>query len=194
MDGFKDFYNNRNGKAILFFGFYLLFFGFLAIYIRNINANKPKDTPKEDTNIVEKITSYDLSDLINNDYAYKYVIVDYDEVNDNSITFIGTKNNIDYANFENKYFLDIYNVNQLLKRSKYVDTEDLVLKYELNNSEIDDILLTQKKEGINNIEVHVDEAGKVQEIIMDLTNYFGKDKYVIEMIYTEVDENENSIS
>ena len=63
-------------------------------------------------------------------------IIDYDENSDESITFEGTKDNIDYANYKNKYFLDIYNVNQLLKRSKYIDTIDgTVLKYELNNSE-----------------------------------------------------------
>ena len=122
-------------------------------------------------------------------------IIDYDENSDESITFEGTKNNIDYANYENKYFLDIYNVNQLLKRSKYIDTIDgTVLKYELNNSEINDILLTQKPEGINKIEVYVNEETKVQEIILDLSNYFEKEFFHIEMFYTEVDNNENSPS
>ena len=194
MDGFKDFYNNRNGKAILFFGFYLLFFGFLAIYIRNINANKLKDTPKEETNIVEKITSYDLSDLINNDYAYKYVIVDYDEVNDNSITFIGTKNNIDYANFENKYFLDIYNINQLLKRSKLINSENYVLTYELLNKDIDDILLTNSLDRANEIMVYVNEDGKVEKINLNLAMYMNKDNYQILIDYNIGEDNEDSSS
>ena len=194
MDGFKTFYNDRKGKYILFFGFYLIFFIFLAIYIRTVRENKPVNENKEE--IVEKeITTYDISKLINNNYEYRFVVLDVDkDGSDNSATFAGTKNNIDYANFENKYFLDIYNINQLLKRSKYIGTENRVLKYELSNSEINDILLTQKKDGVNKIEVYVNENGEVFEIIMDLTNYFEKENYVIEMIYTEVDENENSPS
>lgn len=193
MDGFKTFYNDKKGKYILFFGFYLIFFIFLAIYIRTIRENKPVEKPKEE--VASKITTYDISNLINNDYKYMIKIIDYDENNDESITFEGTKNNIDYANYKNKYFLDIYNVNQLLKRSKYIDTIDgTVLKYELNNSEINDILLTQKPEGINKIEVYVNEETKVQEIILDLSNYFEKEFFRIEMFYTEVDNNENSPS
>lgn len=193
MDGFKEFYNDRKGKYILFFGFYLIFFIFLAIYIRTARINKPVEEPKEE--VASKITTYDLSNLINNDYKYMIKITDYDETGDESVTFEGTKNNVDYANYKNKYFLDIYNVNQLLKRSRYIDTIDgLVLKYELKNSEINDILLTQKEEGINKIEVYVNEEAKVQEIILNLSNYFEKEKYVIEIFYTEVDNNENSPS
>lgn len=193
MDGFKTFYNDKKGKYILFFGFYLIFFIFLAIYIRTIRENKPVEKPKEE--VASKITTYDISNLINNDYKYMIKIIDYDENSDESITFEGTKDNIDYANYKNKYFLDIYNVNQLLKRSKYIDTIDgTVLKYELNNSEINDILLTQKPEGINKIEVYVNEETKVQEIILDLSNYFEKEFFRIEMFYTEVDNNENSPS
>ena len=193
MDGFKTFYNDKKGKYILFFGFYLIFFIFLAIYIRTIRENKPVEKPKEE--VASKITTYDISNLINNDYKYMIKVIDYDENSDESITFEGTKDNIDYANYKNKYFLDIYNVNQLLKRSKYIDTiDDTVLKYELNNSEINDVLLTQKEEGINKIEVYVNEETKVQEIILDLSNYFEKEFFHIEMFYTEVDNNENSPS
>ena len=189
MDGFKDFYNNRHGKAILFFGFYLIFFIFLAIYIRGLNTNN-KNTPKEETKVEEKITSYNLSNLINNDYKYNISIID----NEETITFSGTKSNIDYANYPNKYFLDIYNINQLLKKSKFIDSEDFVLSYELNNSEINDILLTNKKEGINKIYVNVNGKGEVNKILMDLTNYLEKDKYEIIINYLVGEENENSPS
>ena len=193
MDGFKTFYNERKGKQILFFAFYLVFFIFLAIYMRTNNANKPIEKEKEE--VVEKITTYDLSNLINNDYEYTIKIIDYDNSVDESVTFKGTKNNIDYANYKHKYFLDIYNINQLLKKSKYIDTEDYtVLKYELNNSEINDILLTQKEDGVNKIEVYVNEKTEVQEIVLDLSDYFGKEEFHIELFYSEVDNNENSPS
>ena len=63
MEGFKDFYNNRNGKMILFFGFYLIFFIFLAFYIRGLDNNKNREIPKEEENIKEEITTYDISQL-----------------------------------------------------------------------------------------------------------------------------------
>ena len=43
MDGFKTFYNDKKGKYILFFGFYLIFFIFLAIYMRSMEAKKITD-------------------------------------------------------------------------------------------------------------------------------------------------------
>ena len=53
MDNFKTFYNEKNGKYILFFGFYLLFFIFLGIYMRTLDSNKPKEKQKEE--VVEKM-------------------------------------------------------------------------------------------------------------------------------------------
>ena len=190
MDKYKDWYSNRNGKMILFFGFYLIFFIFLGIYIRNLNANKQTNPKKDETKIEEKITSYNLSNLINNDYKYNINIIDNSEI----ITFNGTKSNIDYANYVNKYFLDIYNINQLLKKSKFIDSKDLVLSYELSNNEINDVLLTKKESGINKISVYVNEKSEVKKLIMDLSKYMEKDKYEITITYLVGEENENSPS
>ena len=55
-------------------------------------------------------------------------------------------------------------------------------------------VITQKEEGINKIEVYVNENKEVHEIILDLSNYFGKEFFHIELFYTEVDNNENSPS
>ncbi len=191
MDNFKTWYTDRKGKYILFFGFYLIFFIVLAFYIRSVQTNNPKETPKEET--VEKketITSYDLNNLINNDYEYHITIID----NENEIVFNGTKNNVDYANYENKYFLDIYNINQLLKKSKLVSSENYILSYELKNKEIDEVLLTNKVDGDNKIMVHVKENGEVQKIVLDLSTYFEKDRYEITIDYVVGESNENSSS
>ena len=190
MDKYKDWYNNRKGKMILFFGFYLIFFIFLGIYIRNLNANKQIDSKKDETKIEEKITSYDISNLINHDYSYNINIID----NSETITFNGTKSNIDYGNYANKYFLDIYNINQLLKKSKFIDSKDLVLSYELNNSEINDILLTKKESGINKISVYVNEKTEVKKIVMDLSKYMEKERFEITITYLVGEDNENSPS
>lgn len=184
IDKFKYFYNERKGKMILFFGFYLIFFSVLGILYKNVN-NKVIP-PKEDTTI----TTYDVSKIVNSDYTYQIKITD----NEEEIAFNGTKSNIDYENYENKYFLDIYNINQLIKKSKYLKTEDNVLIYELSNSEINEILLTDKKNGINQIKVYVKEDTSVYQFDLDLTKYMEKDKYLITINYSIGEENENSIS
>lgn len=193
MDEFKTFYNDKKGKYILFFGFYLIFFIFLAIYIRSVKDNKPIEKNKEE--IVEKeITTYDISNLINNDYSYEIEVSD----NYNTTNFSGTKNNVDYANFENKYFLDIYNINQLLKRSKFMGSEDNILTYYLYNKELNELLLTNKTENeeisSNKIFVYVNDDAEVEKIVFDLSTYFEKVMYQITINYSVGDNNENSPS
>ena len=190
MDDFKDWYKNRKGKYILFFGFYLIFFIFFAFYIKAGKENKKEEPKKIEPTSVEKIASYDITSLINNDYRYEIIINDNEEV----ITFNGTKNNIDYANYVNKYFLDIYNINQLLKRSKYIENKDNVLLFNLSNSELNDILVTSKNEGSNNIYVYLNDKKEIKEIIMDLSNYLEKEIYKIDINYFIGEENENSSS
>ncbi len=189
MNNFKEFYSEKNGKYILFFGFYILFFIFLTIYMRTLDARKPKEIEKvEEKETV--ITTYDISNLINNDYDYRIEIVDEEEI----INFSGSKNNIDYANYQNKYFLDIYNINQLLKRSKLIESEKNVLTYELPNKEINDLLLTDKKDDVNEINVSVNDQAEVNRIVLDLSNYFEKNKYQITIDYIIGESNENSSS
>ena len=187
MGGFKTFYYDKKGKYILFFGFYAIFFIVLAILFRVARAEAPKDTPKEETKVV---TTYNISSLINSDYRYSIEINDNDEI----INYNGTKSNIDYANYPNKYFLDIYNINQLLKRSKLVNSDNLVLSYELLNSELNDVLLTDKQEGINTIRVYVNENEEINSIYFDLANYLDKDKYEIMINYIVGENDENSSS
>ena len=186
MDKFKEFYNEKNGKAILFFGFYLVFFIFLGIYMRSMDNKEviPEEIPQE-----EKITTYNISNLINNDYSYEIEIHDNEEI----IKFNGTKLNIDYANYENKYFLDIYNLNQLLKKSKFISSEDYVLSYEIMNLDIDDLLVTETMEGVNKILVYVDKTGGIEKVFLDLSSYLQKDKYTIMINYSQGEKNENSI-
>lgn len=190
MDNFKTFYNEKNGKMILFFGFYLIFFIFLGFYMRGLNNERKANETKNEPVVQEKITSYDISGLVNSDYTYNINVYD----NEDTINFTGTKDNIDYANYQYKYFFDIYNVNQLLKKSKFSGSEGYVLSYELDNSELNNILLTQKNDGTNKIDVMVNAKTEVRKITMDLSNYVEKEKYTIIITYTVGDENENSPS
>lgn len=190
MDDFKDWYSNKKGKQILFFGFYIIFFAFLAIYIRSANNNKPEEPKKEEIKPVERITTYDITDLLDNDYQYEIVINDNEEI----ISFNGSKSNVDYNDFANKYFLDIYNINQLLKKSKFVGSSDNILTYELSNTSLNEILLTDKKDGSNKIFVYVKDDTKVERIVLDLANYLEKQVYQINIKYTVGVNNENSSS
>lgn len=186
MKEFKTWYSEKKGKYILFFGFYLIFFGALGLYLRSANAI----IPDEETEVETEITTYDISELINNDFEYSIEINDDYEI----VNFHGTKNNIDYANYPNKYFLDIYNINQLLKRSKLAKSEKYVLTYELQNSEIDDILLTNSSDDYNEVFVYVKKDAKVESIVLNLTSYFNKEIYTITINYNMGEENENSPS
>lgn len=190
MDKFKTFYNEKKGKYILFFGFYLIFFVVLGIYMNSLRANNPKEETKPNEEIVEKITTYDISNLINNDYTYNIHIID----NEETIDFKGKKSNIDYANYENKYFLDIYNINQLLKRSKLINSENNILTYELSNKEINDLLVTNKADASNKIDVHVNDKKEIYQVNLDLSQYFGKENYLIVIDYIIGENNENSSS
>lgn len=187
MDKFKTFYNEKNGKMILFFGFYLIFFIFLGFYMNSLKNDKIEINNNQAS---ETITTYDMSNLINNDYSYHITITSDGDI----LNFNGTKNNIDYANFLNKYFLDIYNINQLLKKSKFIKSENNVLSYELDNMEINNVLLTSKADGINKIDVLVDKNGGVEKIVMDLSSYMEKGLYQIAINYVIGEENENSFS
>ena len=190
MNNFKSFYNDKKGKAMLFFGFYLIFFIFVAIYFKSNNINMTNTNKEEAIEEEKKLTTYNINNLVNNDFQYEIVIFDESDMK----VFKGSKNNVDYDNYENKYFLDIYNINQLLKRSKYVNSDKYVLYYEISNSILNDILLTEKQDGVNKIEVHVDYNGGVEKISMDLSKYFGKETFQINISYIVGEKNENSSS
>ena len=51
FDKIKTFYQSKRGRAICFFGFYLIFFLLLAIYLKQ-QRNVPQEEPKKETNII----------------------------------------------------------------------------------------------------------------------------------------------
>jgi hypothetical protein len=140
MGDLKEWYTDKKGKYILFFGFYIIFFIIFGALLRNAKDNRQEEVNKDNTEVQEKISTYDITKLINNDYQYEVVIEDEDDI----ITFKGSKDSIDYGNYTNKFFLDIYNINQLLKRSKFIENNENILTYELSNSELNDLLVTEK--------------------------------------------------
>lgn len=181
---FKDFYQSKRGRAILFFGFYLIFFLVLTIAFKNAsnmdNKNKINNTNKE-SEIKENTSLYSMKNLLDNNFNYNIEVVDDDKIE----TFTGTKNNVDYNNFDNKYFFDIYNLNQLIKKSKFIKTEENVYYYEIENDTLNSILNVEKENGINKINVYASNS-QVAKITLDLSEFMEKENYRITISYSEV--------
>ena len=181
---FKEFYQSKRGRAILFFGFYLIFFLVLTIAFKNANnmdnKNKVNNANKE-SEIKENTSLYSMKNLLDNNFNYNIEVVDDDKIE----TFTGTKNNVDYNNFDNKYFFDIYNLNQLIKKSKFIKTEENVYYYVIDNNTLNSILNVEKENGINKINVYASNS-QVEKITLDLSEFMAKENYRITISYSEV--------
>ena len=174
MKKIKD--NNRL-KASIFFGFYFFFFLFLLIYIKNNNVTfNRENSSKNSENIT--IRNYSI-DYLKDDYEYEFV------VNNNGVEtrYKGTKNNIDYENFENKYFFNIYNINQIIKNGKFLNSENNVLNYEISNITLSSLCDIELVDGISKINVYVDNNRNLEKVIMDLSTLMKKEKYIISLDY-----------
>ncbi len=179
----KEFYQSKRGRSICFFGFYLVFFVVLAIYLKQ-QQNVVKEEPKKESTIISNNKSnndslFDIRKIVNSNYEYLYTVNDNNEI----IKFQGKRLNVDYLNFANNYFFDIYNVNQLIKKSKFISNENNMLHYELTNSVLNELLLTNESEGLNIIDVYINDNKEVEKIVMDLKNYFEKEIYEITLEY-----------
>ena len=171
---------SKRKKAIIFFGFYLIFF---LVVFSFINQNKKtidikKDETKEEIK-EEKILS--LNDVTKMDYQYEYEM----NIDGNVTIFKGFKDQIDYEENEYQYFFDIYNVNQLIKKSKVLEKNNHYGKYRLENLELDELL--DSSESVGNTIIEVKEA-KELEIDIDLKEYYQKNVFTIKLIYREVEE------
>ena len=168
MDKFKKFYQSKRGRAICFFTFYLFFFIFVFMYI---NSNKVEDVNKVSQ---EMIT---ISDVLNTNYEYDIKIND----EGNIINYKGNNRKKDYEDYEYKYFLELVNINKLIKKGKVVSKSELAYNYEISNSVIDEILDTETLEGINII--NVENKENEVNITLDLHEYLEKNIYNIEIRY-----------
>ena len=172
----------KRKKALLFFGFYFVFF---LILFLNMQSNK-KIIEKLDENIVIK------DEVIDNNLYFgtlRYINYQYDyEVNDNNeiISYHGTKTESDYNASPYKYFFDIYNINQLIKKSKVVEKIDNYTKYSLANENLDE-LLESETQGNTIIEIKENEE---LEIDIDLHEYYKKDLFKLKLLFRRDDIND----
>lgn len=186
-NSFKDFYQNRGGKAIFFFGFYLIFFLVLASFIKSVQDTKEKSSNLLEENTISTITT--IHDLFENDFSYSFEIED----DDNIITFNGSKSSIDYNDYEYPYFLDYVNINQLIKKSKVTKAGQVMTYYELSNQTLNDILNTNMPDGVNTISEFYGTGSQNEgtyTVILDLKEYMGKEKFMIKLNYKVGDKSE----
>ena len=165
--------DNKYKRASLFFGFYLIFFIFLFIYMK-ANTKENNEIKKEENPIIS--VDNPINELINSANEYSIIVNDNNEI----VT-------ID-DNYEYKYFLNSHNLNQLIKNSKLIKNDGNILEYELTNDTINSFLNTQNPSGINTISLFYNKS-KLEKIILDLYSYMEKDTYTI--IFTkDGDKNE----
>lgn len=199
----KAFCQSKVGKMTLFFGFYFFFFLFLSFFL---NSSKNIDKPVDNNNnnqVVDKENNVQVTDLftinpiVDNNYFYSYTILE----NGNEINFTGQINdkNSLIEEYVYNYFLDIYNVRQLIKNSKYISKADysgnIVYQYELTNKTINELRGEElNSEGTNKITVKVDSNLVVTDIELDLNNYMSNkfNEYKITLQYRKVANNEES--
>ena len=182
----KKTHQNKRLKATLFFAFYFFFFLFLAIYIKNNNISVFQNNMKDDKPSQNKVIKNYNIDWLSNNYKYQFIIND----DGKEIVFKGEKDNIDYNDFENKYFLNLYNVNQIIKNSKHINSENNLLTYEVTNDNLNNLLNSKSNTGVNRIDVYVDDNTNLLKVIMDLSSYMQKEKYTITLSYQVGDSNE----
>ena len=160
----------KRKKMIVFFGFYLIFFIFLFIWLKSNNVENTNTPIDEETSFTYK------TDLIeNNNYTYVYEIEENENVN--TIRGIRDDENYEVSEYKYKYFLDIYNIKKLIKNSKYLykidNNNEISYKYEIDNKTISNLLQNSKEieNGVNNILVYVDNNDNVYKIELDLSSY-----------------------
>lgn len=166
FDKVKEFLQSKIGRHTIFFGFYLIFFILVLLLVKNLNTsfeekNKKNENPSQ--------VHYQIDCLNNNSYLYEYEII-YDN---EKIVFKGIKGDNDFREFPHAHFLNIYNLNQILKNAKIVETNTNMLMYEIGNQELNDLYQENEiiNDNINTIKVFVDTNYCLKSFEMDLSNY-----------------------
>lgn len=197
-DKFRNFMKTPRGKAVLFFGIYLIFFIGLAIFSRVVGTG---NSISPQLNITPY--SYSLNQISNHNYHYRYQY----QIDDSTIAFegdrVGNKSlfsdgiisyyqkedlfmrNQDglWVKCDNPYIfpslLDDSIMNTLISSATYVSKTELASGEEEVNFEISTTTLVKILDGIvidlddpvNTIQLKKNSDGEVVEIHYDLTSY-----------------------
>lgn len=184
LSNIADRIKDRKGGLILFFGFYLIFFVFILLIIKNINDKVGPEPLKYSTNLLE-----------NSNYYYNYNVLD----NENNLSFHGYNDmpNEELNKYEYYKLLDLYSIKSLINNSKNMQADEMFL-YELSNTSLSEFLEETRdiEDLTNKIIILTDDNLNVIGFNIDLSNYFGypyKIDASYEIIKGETD-GENNIS
>lgn len=169
-----NYFKTKKGKSISFFGFYLIFFIFLAIYI---NANNlPSKTYEE--NKKEEVSNnqsyYETINLEKSNYLYKITIQENDELE----ILNGTKEQKEsIVNYKYYKLIDLNEIKRIIKNAKYLSksiysANTYKVNYEIKTKTLMDLFENENNdESLNNIVLTVNENNDLINIEMELSNY-----------------------
>lgn len=205
LEKIKEIKEQKNCKAILFFGFYMIFF---LVLILTIKFSEKRPLPSADE--YEKGSKYTfyLDNIAGNNYHYVYTITqdgvkyEYDGVKYNEQELFKFNLKDYYRNDDNFFinngiwlknespyvydkFLDINNVAQIIEAATYDSKTSYDNGREIYNFLISSNTLNQKLDNIdsdyfeepNEIVVSTDKDKYVEEIIFNLDSYCTMNKF-----------------
>lgn len=197
----KELMSTPRGKAIVFFGAYLIFFMIIAISARSGNGNGSNVNRVYETGD-EK--SFSMANIESNNYKYNYKIM----IDDNYFTYNGIRYNekekfsctnlIEFYKEDSNYFsntngvwiksenpfiysqfLDIKNINNLIENATYISTTsfengDIDYNFKISSATISklfDNIDLDVSEEPNEIIIRTDETNYTKEIEFKLNSY-----------------------
>ena len=194
-----EFLKTPRGKAVMFFGFYFIFFFILSVMFREGTTTSDYDNEKEKKNTLP----YSLKMIESNNYHFKYSydfdnkiniyegdrydqkeLFSFNNINyyRNDSIFLTNNSNI-WVKCDNPYtmyeFIDINSIKKILSKATYISKTDYesgmkVYNYQISTSTLIK-LITNKDVDLddkpNEIIIKTDADDNVNDIKYDLTSY-----------------------
>lgn len=192
----KEMSKNPKGKAILFFGFYIVFFAFVFLFI---NLTDSTLTYGDDYEKSYSSYTFNLDKVFSNNYAFKYDV----NLDNNIHSYIGAKkdetesikfNNLDYyrngsmflvkgdtwTNTNNPYifgeYFDTLNIKKILEKSHFVsktmfENGTTAFNFVISSNTLNSILYgmnTDYDEVPNEVIIYTDVTRNVNKITFNL--------------------------
>ena len=180
MKKVEEILNNKKIKYSLFFGFYLIFFLVLALSFKNVRQEEINKVTEESEESIEAHLPY-----LDNELQIEIEVHDEEKV---------LKYNANDSDYSYAKLFNLYNINQLIKKSKIIKKEDKSITYEISIEALNNLLAKENTNSINEMIV-TDFGNKTYMIEMDLHEYLEKENYQIIINYkVGVRSEQNSIS
>lgn len=131
LEYLKELKKKPYGKAVFFFGFYLIFFIILFILIGVMGQTTPKDY---NNNVINPVS---IKSILDKNYSFSYKVV----LDNNTYLYEGDKfnDNISFKYNDKEYFQN--NSNTYVKDNEWISSTDPIkFKYFFNENNLDNII------------------------------------------------------